>query len=604
MSLITNEDIQYVESKFNLKFDEGSIGFLKCNITKDIQACPGAGKTTTLVAKLDILASKMPFSDKSGILVLTHTNVAINEIKSKLGYNANKLISYPNHIGTFQSFVNKYLAIPMYINYFGKKPIAIDSQLFEKKLIALMESHWIGRLLLEKSEQQLMSIENYLNSLKIYEDKIVLELPDQKTKTIVGSARPFYTQLKSYLEMKPITIILARGYLTFNHCYELAEHYLEKKPDISNVISYRFKYVFIDETQDTDEQQFKLLKTIFEGSNSIIQKIGDNDQSIFNFEAKNDVTWIIEDEPIKINETKRLSQKICKVASHFSITNHILHSNNKIDINPVVIVFDDEKIDQVLPTFAKIIKQYNLDLEGRPIFKAIGSVGKVSSKHTLPSYISAHLSESVESNANNDLATKISKFSDKVRSSFINEIYWDLIVKYLVECGIYNENRSFTKSSLINYLKINNKNLLDNLKLNSLAMFESIIHKRDCLTHLEESLILISGFMDLNYDNSIFLTLVNNFKIPNIGIETGKASFIINDSIIDIGISTIHKAKGETHTATLLLETYRNGYDINQLLPLLKGNKCKNFLAKKKLLYVGMTRPTHLLCLALHRRAE
>ncbi|MDC4765326.1 hypothetical protein NQ808_19430, partial [Acinetobacter baumannii] len=81
---------------------------------------------------------------------------------------------------------------------------------------------------------------------------------------------------------------------------------------------------------------FKLLKTIFEGSNSIVQKIGDNDQSIFNFEAANDLTWIIDDEPIKINETKRLSQNICKVASHFSITDHVLRSNNQIDINPIV----------------------------------------------------------------------------------------------------------------------------------------------------------------------------------------------------------------------------------------------------------------------------
>ncbi|HAV4812243.1 TPA: AAA family ATPase, partial [Acinetobacter baumannii] len=604
MSLITNEDIQYVENKLNLKLDEGSIEFLKCNITKDIQACPGAGKTTTLVAKLDILANKMPFPDKSGVLVLTHTNVAIDEIKSKLGYNANKLVSYPNHVGTFQSFVNKYLAIPMYIHYFGKKPLAIDSELFEKKLIALMESHWIGKILLERSQQQLMSIENYLDSLKVYENKIVLELSDGKNKTIVNNHRPFYAQLKSYLESEPVTTIVSRGYLTFNHCYELAEHYIEKNPDIANIISSRFKYVFIDETQDTDEQQFKLLKTIFEGSNSIVQKIGDNDQSIFNFEAANDLTWIIDDEPIKINETKRLSQNICKVASHFSITDHVLRSNNQIDINPIVIVFDDEKIDQVLPTFAKIIKQYNLHLEGRPIFKAIGSVGKMNGKHTLPSYISAHLITPIESSVNNDFETKISKCADKVKPAFINEIYWNLIIKYLIEHDIKNKNRNFTKNSLINYLKVNNKNLLDTLKLNSLAMFESIIQNRKFLSYLEESLNLISDFMGLNYENSILLTLTNNFKIPSIGNETEKFSFVIDDSKIDIGISTIHKAKGETHTATLVLETYRNGYDINQLLPLLKGDKCKGHVVKKKLLYVGMTRPTHLLCLALHKSYE
>lgn len=112
-------------------------------------------------------------------------------------------------------------------------------------------------------------------------------------------------------------------------------------------------------------------------------------------------------------------------------------------------------------------------------------------------------------------------------------------------------------------------------------MFESIIQNRKFLSYLEESLNLISDFMGLNYENSILLTLTNNFKIPSIGNETEKFSFVIDDSKIDIGISTIHKAKGETHTATLVLETYRNGYDINQLLPLLKGDKCKGHVVKK-----------------------
>ena len=120
---ITDDDIEKVEQKFdNIKFDDGSKAFIKCMESKDIQACPGAGKTTSLVAKLDILANHMPFDDNSGILVLTHTNVAVNEIKKKLGANAKIVLGYPNHVGTFQSFVNKFLAVPMYIKLIGKKP--------------------------------------------------------------------------------------------------------------------------------------------------------------------------------------------------------------------------------------------------------------------------------------------------------------------------------------------------------------------------------------------------------------------------------------------------------------------------------------------------
>ncbi|MCD4665649.1 MAG: UvrD-helicase domain-containing protein [Bacteroidales bacterium] len=85
----------------------------------DIVACPGSGKTTVLLAKLLILADRMPFEDGGGICVLTHTNVAIDEIKARLGNSSSKLFSYPNFFGTIQSFVDKYLAKPAFIKKFN-----------------------------------------------------------------------------------------------------------------------------------------------------------------------------------------------------------------------------------------------------------------------------------------------------------------------------------------------------------------------------------------------------------------------------------------------------------------------------------------------------
>lgn len=74
-------------------FDEEKINIIKCNESKDIKACPGSGKTTTLLAKLVILAKRMPLSNGKGICVLTHTNVAIDEIKSKLNSQAEVLFN-------------------------------------------------------------------------------------------------------------------------------------------------------------------------------------------------------------------------------------------------------------------------------------------------------------------------------------------------------------------------------------------------------------------------------------------------------------------------------------------------------------------------------
>lgn len=602
MNPITEQDILDVEKKLSLKFDDGSKEFIKCIVTKDIQACPGAGKTTSLIAKLDILASKMPFSDKSGILVLTHTNVAVDEIKSKLGHNGSKILGYPNHVGTFQSFVNKYLATPMYVKIFGKKPETIDSEIFNEKLVSLVNSSWIGRTLIQRcAEYNYENIEIFIESLKVYDDKIVLLQSGNKERVMVYSGKPYYNQLKSYLESDVVFQLVSRGYLTFSHCYDLAEEYLKEVPDIVNLISARFSYIFVDEAQDTDNKQFEILSNIFGNSDSKIQKIGDNDQSIFNFQSSDEQTWDLDDEHIKICDTKRLSPKICNVASHFSITDHKLNSSSKVDIEPVIIVFDDEHIDKVLPKFAELIKRHNLHLEYNPIFKAIGNVGKVNDYHTIPSYVDSHVVNRPELIGGDNIRDILSNSSCEITPCFINNIYWNLIVQYLDVIGIKNEENKFTTRTLIHCLKINNKVLLDELKLNSFNIVEELSNETNLNLHLEKSLKLLAEFMGFKYAQGILITVISNHRVPKSKKEPNKISFVVEGSPIDISVSTIHRAKGETHTATLVMETFKKGYDINQLLPLLKGKKKKSFLAKKKVLYVGMTRPTHLLCLAIHR---
>ena len=226
MLQITDEDIKKVEQKFKLDFDDESKEFIKCLKTKDIQACPGAGKTTSLVAKLDILSNQMPFSDNSGVLVLTHTNVAVDEIKSKLGLNAKIVLSYPNHVGTFQSFVDKYLAIPMYIKLFGNKPERIDSEIFEVKLLEKLKGYYLDNFIVFSSEaNNFNNIEKYLKSLKVEEDKVVLKTSGGN-KTIVGKGKQTFNNLQRALSDNIVNQVRMDGYLTYNHCYILASIYI------------------------------------------------------------------------------------------------------------------------------------------------------------------------------------------------------------------------------------------------------------------------------------------------------------------------------------------------------------------------------------------
>jgi DNA helicase-2/ATP-dependent DNA helicase PcrA len=81
---IPDQDIQTLEELLlphGAQFPEDARRVIRCWHSTDVAACPGSGKTTVLLAKLKLLADKMPLENGAGICVLSHTNVAINEIK-------------------------------------------------------------------------------------------------------------------------------------------------------------------------------------------------------------------------------------------------------------------------------------------------------------------------------------------------------------------------------------------------------------------------------------------------------------------------------------------------------------------------------------------
>ena len=109
-------------------FEDDKIEVIRSNESRDIKACPGSGKTTVLLAKLSILSNRMPFADSSGVCVLTHTNVAIDEIKARFGGKAYLLFSYPNFCGTIQSFVDKFLTIPWFNSFNSHPLVTVDDE--------------------------------------------------------------------------------------------------------------------------------------------------------------------------------------------------------------------------------------------------------------------------------------------------------------------------------------------------------------------------------------------------------------------------------------------------------------------------------------------
>lgn len=118
-------------------------------------------------------------------------------------------------------------------------------------------------------------------------------------------------------EMRKLTIeIILNVYnyyssINYHDAYTFSTAYTLKMPEIRNAISSRFKYLFIDEMQDTDQHQIDIIKAVFDSEKTIIQCFGDHHQAIFN-KIKSDEIWQPVN-PLEINGSKRFGENIANV---------------------------------------------------------------------------------------------------------------------------------------------------------------------------------------------------------------------------------------------------------------------------------------------------
>lgn len=140
---ISDQDIESTEKLLlpeGAHFPEDARNVIRCWHSTDVAACPGSGKTTVLLAKLKLLADRMPLENSAGICVLSHTNVAVDEIRKRLAGYADKLLSYPNYIGTIQSFVDRFVTMPYLRNIVGRNVQAVDDLTYAQHMVNKMQN--------------------------------------------------------------------------------------------------------------------------------------------------------------------------------------------------------------------------------------------------------------------------------------------------------------------------------------------------------------------------------------------------------------------------------------------------------------------------------
>ena len=338
---ITDDDIAWIESLLgdNIKFDDSRKTVIKNLESIDVQAFPGSGKTTTLVAKLAILAKKWPFPN-AGICVLSHTNVAREEIEDRLGntVEGKKLLSYPHFVGTLHSFFDTFVGLP-WLRSEGVSIKIIDTD-YVKSLRWKMLSH--------KTQEYFKR--NY---------------KDEKLCGYYGTWGniDWSKQGKTREELlNVIDISQNKGFFTFDEMLLLTQKVLNEHPTIAEGIQERFPLIFIDEAQDTNSLLWDLLHKTFpdDGVKTVRQGFGDVNQAIYNY-VNEDVqnSEFPRSNPLVLSESRRFDNRIASLANCVAISQEQMHGTNNSfsdrSIQHTIYLFQKEKASDVIDEFGKQI---------------------------------------------------------------------------------------------------------------------------------------------------------------------------------------------------------------------------------------------------------
>lgn len=657
---ISDDDIRYAEKILlsdGKEFDDERKAFIRNLSTIDLQAVPGSGKTTALLAKLLIIERKLPFPDGSGVLVISHTNAAVDEIKEKIQKHCPKLFSYPNFIGTIQSFVDEFLAIPFYISKFKKKPIRIDNEIYNEKIKSCLDKIWLHRFNLSQEVNNKVAHIKNNNEALFYnfrfqfsnEIQLVKKLNDDilEIKKPRGNTRPQnyrdYTQQEKqdvynwFLEFKKV--ILKSGILHFDDAYFLADVYLNKITAIKNILQKRFAYVFVDEMQDMDTHQYNLLeKTFYDDGNgvSIIQRIGDKNQAIYHSSnsVKTVEVWQLRANPeniLNLIGSQRLSKPIADVVKKFALYNDAnfdIIGLNECDIKPHILVFETETIASIIPCFAQIVKKYkeNSRLKSKRDFKDIKVVcwntdwkedetsRNDATKLRLEDFYKGFKKEKGKPKQDyNNLKSYLLYYEKRQTLEPVRKNVLNAFLKILrLENINTTDDRPYTKKKLIDVIrekdieKGNKK--YDELNFNLYNWAIGIIREKtnEVWEGIKAYVPTLLEMFDKTISNSSDFINNDNVEILPENAEVLAITNHYREEEFEIEITSVHAVKGQTHCATLYLEScYQGKHESERLSTQFLGNSFNDtkvhHKSSVKMAYVGFSRPTDLLCIAIHK---
>jgi DNA helicase-2/ATP-dependent DNA helicase PcrA len=277
-----------------------------------VLAGAGSGKTRVLTHRIAWLIQNGIFA--GNVLSLTFTNKAAREMKERIAHLVGDARSKDIWMGTFHSVFAKILRIeaerlgyPTHFTiYDTDDSLSVIKEIIKQK--NLSDKEYKPSLILNRisdAKNKLISAEQYLNTPEYYEDDVKSRKPLLGEIYLEYQKRNFRSSAMDFDDLLFNTNILLRD-----------------NPDLLLKYQNKFRYILVDEYQDTNFSQYVILRQLAARHLNICV-VGDDAQSIYAFRGANikNILHFQKDYP---------EARIFKLEENYRSTRIIVEASNKI----------------------------------------------------------------------------------------------------------------------------------------------------------------------------------------------------------------------------------------------------------------------------------
>lgn len=615
---ISNEDLAALGERMGCDFSsDARRRFLDRWESCDVQAAPGSGKTTLVVAKLVHLARNWRFT-RQGVCVLSHTNVAREEIEGRVARipEAGRVLAYPSFIGTLTSFFHTFLALPL-LRGLGWPMSRVDDDLFAARCCAQLHTKPTIRSTPREGKARLTGWARNLTLAPDFE----LREGSPPASVRVGEQEGLYARTsRTRQELEELKAeICAEGIYRYDDMTVFAARALALAPNLAVRLAERFPLVVLDEAQDTAPQHLELITQIFGGERSCLQRIGDCNQAIFVGSDVGDA-WTPADGCLDLGQSLRFGAQIATFASRLTCARKQDIVGEAAEDRPTFVMLISEGAEaRVGRRFAELVAS---ELEGAEDLDAwaVGCTHNLSVSDKalrLGTYFESYQPPQRSPNGEPTLLGALQKELSAVGHDHGHDL-GSVVDAYAGQLRRLFATR-YGRRELVSIRRI--WQWLDEARLGSAhearVVLRRIVKERGRVPASEWTSIAqqlraaLNPRLPADAASPALDTMLAHIDQENAGergattADTRSVDYEVEARRVRLRLGTIASVKGRTHDATLVVQTTNRSrvYDVRSALEVALGDRkrLEKPLVRHAVMnvFVASTRPRRLLCLAL-----